>query len=80
MFVIRRKSYLKQKLVENIKNVKKPKFDDVERLVESDPKSSFMNKVWPFKTKQVNVQQAVRNQLDYTVLMSFFPFLNYKFC
>lgn len=70
MFVIRRKNYLKQRLVENIKHIKKPKFDDVESLVETD-KASFMNKVWPFKTKQVNVQQAVRNQLDYTVLMCF---------
>lgn len=57
MFVIRRKNYLKQRLVENIKHIKKPKFDDVESLVETD-KASFMNKVWPFKTKQVNVQQA----------------------
>jgi hypothetical protein len=66
IFVIRRKAYLRQKLIENVSNMKKPKFDDVERLIHSD-KANFMNKVWPFKTKPVNVQQAVSNPLDYSV-------------
>jgi hypothetical protein len=60
LFVIRRKAYLKQKLLENVNTVtKKNKFDDVEKLVPTEKaRSNFINKVWPFKTKEVNVQQA----------------------
>lgn len=61
LFIVRRKAYLRQKLIENVSSIKKKnEFDDVEQLVndESPNKQTFIQKVWPFKTKQVNVQQA----------------------
>lgn len=61
VFVIRRRTYLRQKLIENVSNIKNNKrFDDVESLVsaEDSKKAKFMNKMWPFKTKKVNTQQA----------------------
>lgn len=59
LFVIRRRAYLKKKLLENVTSIsKKKQFDDVERLVTKESGSSFISKVWPFKTKEVNVQQA----------------------
>lgn len=59
-FTLKRKAYLKRKLIQNVGSItKKKQFDDVENLVENESKKvNFMNKVWPFKTKQVTVQQA----------------------
>jgi len=63
VFFIKRRDYLRQKLIENVSNLKpsKGKFDDIERLVNDQSSGNKLrNKVWPFKTKQVSPQQAVR--------------------
>lgn len=60
LFIARRRAYLRQKLIDSVGAFpKKKKFDDVEQLVEDvGTKPSLMNRVWPFKTKQVNTQQS----------------------
>lgn len=61
VFFVKRRDYLRQKLIENVSNLKlnKGKFDDIERLVtDESTRNRIKNKVWPFKTKQVNTQQA----------------------
>lgn len=61
IFIIRRKAYLRQELIDKVTfSNKKKSFDDVENLVETDAakKSSIMNRVWPFKTKKINIQQT----------------------
>lgn len=69
LFVIKRKAYLRQKLMENVSSMNQKKhFDDSEQLIENASRSSFMSRIWPFKTKQANEQQSVRNTLDYTDL------------
>ncbi len=62
VFFVKRRDYLRQKLIENVSNLKpnKGKFDDIERLVtDQSTGNKLKNKVWPFKTKQVSTQQAV---------------------
>lgn len=61
VFFVKRRDYLRQKLIENVSNLKpnKGKFDDIERLVtDQSTGNRLKNKVWPFKTKQVSTQQA----------------------
>jgi len=68
LFAIKRKAYLQQKLIENVSSMKQKPNDDIEQLIHTESGKNFISQIWPFKTKSFNVQQAVRNPIDFTDL------------
>ncbi len=67
VFIARRRSYLKERLIENINNFGKKSFSDEEKLVKNDEQKSCSS-FWCFKSKKnKNQPQQQTSHLDYTV-------------